>query len=205
MIMEIKNKKLLVVLRRCLNSRFILKSKSRELFDSLVAQHDEVNSYFSQLGAEVLIDKNLGVARLRELPECADQDLPQLGRSVEFSPPETLALLFLRKRRIDYFSGDVTEEAPSVTKAELKEYLEPYKTSADLSKFQSLIDRVIKNLSYWQILVSKGSNRFEITPVCEIMLTADYIKTLKENAEKYFENLKKFGTQTEVEELADAN
>jgi hypothetical protein len=201
--MEIKNKKLLIVLRRCLNSRFILRSRSRELFDSLVANLGDVNSYFSSIGAEVVVDSNLGVARIRELPELKDKDLPQLGRGTALSPLESISILFLRKKRMDYFSGDVSEESPTVSRTELKEFLDSYRTVTEDAKFNSQIDRVVKNLCYWQVLVKKA-NLYEISPVCEIILNAEEIKSLKEAAEKYFDNLKKLGgLDPEAEEKTD--
>jgi hypothetical protein len=196
--MEAKNKKLMNILRRCLNSRFILRFRSRDLFDNLSAQLDPVNEYFSQIGAEVVLDNRLGIAYVRELAELEGKDIPQLGRKSEFSPYETVTLLFLRKKRMDYFSGEVKEEHPIVTKKEVKDFLETYKTGEDDSKFQSKLDKVIKNLSYWQVLHKKGTNTYEISPVCEILLTAEAIKAMQAASEKYFENIKKVGQTEEL-------
>ena len=201
--MEVKNKKLVGVLIRCLTSRFILKSRSRELFESIKSNLEHINSYFEQLGAEVQVDDNLGLARVVEKEDLKDKDLPQLGRKTELNPLETVALLYLRKRRMDYFSGDISEESPRISKTEINEFLEIYKTTADEGKFSSKLDRVIKNLSYWQVLSKKATNVYEITPVCELLLTPEKIKELKEAAEKYFENLKKFGNAENSEESAE--
>ena len=196
--MEPKNKKMISILRRCLTSKFVLRSRSKELFDKLQLHIDEVNEYFDQIGAKVILNSNLGVAYVVELEELLEKDLPQLGRKSELNPLETIALIFLRKKRMDYFSGEVTEESPVVTRVEIQTFLEPYKITTNEGKFSSKIDRIIKNLCYWQILLKKGKG-YEISPVCEVLLSAEALKELKESSNKYFENLKKYGDSGQLE------
>jgi hypothetical protein len=184
--MDSKGRQFAGLIRRCLTARFILRSRNQELFSLLAQSHDELNRYFGKMGAELVLNEHLGIAHLSVLQEW-DEEIPyRLGRNRVLSAWETLALVHLRHKRIEFFSGTIDSEMPRISRQELRESLKEFDSSSEDRRFESQFNGIIKTLKDHQILISSDDQVFEITPVCDVLLPADQLQGLLERARAYF-------------------
>lgn len=198
--MDNKDKKLAGIIRRCLSLRYILRRRNRQLFSNILNYRTALNEFFYKAGAQLLVNEALGIAYLEPLHEFDDEIEYRLGRSVTLQPFETLLLIFLRQKRMEYFSGDIDSETPWVKREEMREFLLEFNQEKEERKFQLAFDRVLKQLQSNQILLSSEDDAlYEISPVCDVVLPADEIHQMQQRAQAYFINK----TASPLEEQVD--
>ena len=187
--MDSKARQLAGVIRRCISSRFILRSKNQEFHKLLLQYRTELEAYFLKMGVELILNEALGIAYLAPSSEWDEDIAYRLGRTRTLSAWETLALIFLRHKRMEFFTGTIESEAPWISRKELRDYLREYSQETEDRRFENQFAGVLKGLKEHQILLSQDDLQFEITPVCEVLLPADQIAVLKEKTKAYFEAL----------------
>lgn len=183
-----QEKKLAGMIRRCLNARYIIRSRNRELFTSLVAHHEVLNRFFKQMGARLIVEEALGLAYVEAISELEEEMDYRLGRAVQLSPLATLLLLFLRQKRLEYYSGEVRHETPWIRREEIREFLSEFSQEKEDRKFQQKFEKVLQQFGQYQILLSTAEEGLlEISPVCDVLMPADDLEGLKKRAQDYFE------------------
>lgn len=189
--LEPKTKKLAGIIRRCLGQRYILRTRSPELFQSLLIHSEDLRSFFATASLELRMNEPLGIAYLSVIDAQEEEMEYRWGRTKILGSLETLVLIFLRQKRMEYFTGNAISEIALIRNSEIREYLRGFSEEKEDKKFQRKFDEVLGNLIENQILLNtplshEGDSSYEITPVCDILLPADRIWELKSQAQTYF-------------------
>lgn len=175
------------VIRGCLSRRFILRFERQKLFLAIVEQQGALNEYFSRMAARLVVDEGLGIAYLQSMTE-HDEDIEyRMGRTKRLGSLETLLLFLLRWYRKNYFLEEADLEMPVIDVERVREMLEEYKPERQGRDFEKKLKRAIENLSDLKILLKTDHpERFSVSPVTDVLLTADSIERSLNRARDYF-------------------
>ncbi len=186
------NIKLAGVIRRCLTSRFILRSRTTDFFQTLIIYRDQLEEYFLKIGARLVVNDQLGVAYLQAIDDYEDQIGYSLGRKLRLTALDTLLLIYLRQKRLEFYHNEIDQEVPWVRTEELREFASEFDFHKEDRKFQMQFEKAIKRCLQRQILLPTAQERlYEISPVCDVLLPADQIQSIKSQADQYFKGIKK--------------
>jgi hypothetical protein len=188
--MDSRSKKIAGLIRRLLNSRFVLQLKNRSLFQGLIDEKVELGRFFEKMGAELIIQENLGLAYVRS-SETYDEESAefQLGRRITLSELPSLLLIFLRQKRLQFFLSPIDHEVPRISRTEIREFTRDFGSEKEKEdrKFELEFNRALDRLIELQVLLPNAEKtHFEISGVCDILLPADQIQDFKSRAEIYF-------------------
>jgi len=185
--MDSQEKRFADMIRRCLSTRFIVRRKSKELFSNLTSYQKEINNYLLKIGLELKLHGDLGVAYLENLVQLDLQN--RVSRAINLNPYETLLTIYLRQKRMDYFTGDPDSEIAPVMRDDLREFLQGFNVEKVDKNFQRNFNNCLNRLIELQILFKmKEEHLFEISPICDLIIPADHIHKLLDDAKKYFAN-----------------
>ncbi|MEQ9364606.1 MAG: DUF4194 domain-containing protein [Leptospirales bacterium] len=186
------------VIRGCLSRRFILRSERQKLFLAIVEQRGALGEYFSRMGARLVVDEGLGIAYLQSMTEHDEYIEYRLGRTKRLSPLETLLLFLLRWYRKNYFLEEADMEMPVISVERIREMLEEYKPEREGRTFEQKLKRAIENLGDLKILLKTDHpERFAVSPVADVLLTADRIERSLNRARDYFASGAKDGAEAD--------
>lgn len=182
-----QEKKIAGMIRRCLSSRYIIRSRQKDLFIKLITYHKDLTKFFNTMGVELVINEDIGIAYLQTQPEVDEELDYKFGRQIQLSALETLMLLYVRQKRIDHYTGHLENETPLIGLKDLREFLTEFNFEKEDRKFQQRFERSINQMIGHQIiLATKNPEQFEISPVCDVVLPADKISRLNSQAQSYF-------------------
>jgi hypothetical protein len=180
-------------MRRLLKSRFILRSSNERWFQIILENREALQKNLQSIGVFLTINEGLGVVHLTALnPEAEEQINYNLGRRRQLSPISSLLLLHLRNLRHQFYLNPNDDLTPIVALSELREFTTTFSQYKIDSQFERSFRRSIDELTELQILreTQSGTDKFEITPICELLLGVDQIQEIKTKAEQYFQTLK---------------
>ncbi|MFY7992076.1 MAG: DUF4194 domain-containing protein [Bacteriovoracaceae bacterium] len=182
-------------LRRLLKSRFIIKAKSENWYRIIVDKQQSLEGFMTAMAAKLIINEQLGVIYLQELdPEIEEKLAYQLGSKMILRKFATHALLIMRKKRSDYFLNPDASGKCFITKQELKELLLPFLEGIEKykedKKLESDIREALKDLRDLQVIfeIGDGSDVYEISPVCDVLLPLEDIEIVERNIVNYMKN-----------------
>lgn len=173
--------------RRLLTGRFIVRSKNAKAFQTIADNQKQLEAFFNLAGGDLHINETLGVAYVSGNVEDDDSSQIRFGRKVTLKAAETLALVFIRKQRVEYFSSANAEaESPLLDIEKLKTAMSlVIKTDTD-RKFQKVFSDTIDRFKELQFLFGNEEESLVISPVVDIALPADEIAVTLTAAEKFF-------------------
>ncbi len=184
-------------IRRLLKSRFILRSQNEKWFELILDRRKELQKIFDTMAARLEINESLRVAYLRpstaEVEEALDY---QLGRKKQLSSLASALIIYLRHQRLQYFLHPTSDPMPLIELMNLREYLEKFNTNTLDSQFERSFRKALSELVDLQILIEtkNDSGIYEITPLCELLLSQDNISNIYDKMTEYF---KSFSTHSE--------
>lgn len=173
--------------RRLMSGRYVIRSRSPKGFQTIVDNMRPLEDFFSLVGGELNINETLGVAYLSSNTEDDDTSQIKLGRKITLKPAETLALIFLRKQRTEYFtSANAETENPLLDTEKLKSAMALILKTENDKEFQKIFDKTLEQFKEYQFLLGTEESSLVISPVVDIALPADEVQSLLTAAEKYF-------------------
>lgn len=182
-------------LRRLLKNRFILKTKSEIWYRNIVDKKASIDEFMSAMAAKLVIHDELGIIYIRDLdPETEEKIAYQLGSKITLKKFATHALLIMRKKRSDYFLNPDSAGVCFISKQELKELLVPFLEQFDRyredKKFEQDLRDTIRELRDLQVIfeTAEGSEVYEISPVCEVLLPLEEIQKLEMHISSYMKS-----------------
>ncbi len=176
-------------LRRLLKNRFLLRSKNEKWFQVIVDLRSEIQKSLKSFAAELEINETLGVAFVKESSaEIEDALEYQLGRKKNLSSMGSLLVFHLRSARLKFFTDPGKLEAPLITLSEIREFLQNFNVAKIDSQFERNFRRAVEELCEFEIFfeTKSGSDIFEISPLCDLLLPADSIQFFGKKAQDYF-------------------
>ena len=184
--MEAKEKIFVGLIRRCLTQRYLLRSRAVQTFTLLERHQSELQSYFQKMGARLEVNPLLGVAYLASDPELDLEIDCQLGRRKKLAPAETLGLIKLRAKRMEFFAGSIESDTPFVARDELRDFLREFYPELEERKFEQQFNAVTRALEDHRLIIERDNGHYEITPVCDVVLSGDQINLMLDRAKSYF-------------------
>lgn len=184
--MDSKEKVFAGLVRRCLTQRYILRARNRDVFSGLILNEASLSEYFGKMGVQLVTNDILGVAYLQPMAEFDEEIGCQLGRKKRLSALESVALIKLRSKRMEFFSGSIDHETPMIPRQEIRDFLRDFLPLLEERDFERQFNAVLRSLVDHRMLHECESGQFEITAVCDILLPGDQIRILLDRAKAYF-------------------
>ena len=190
------------ILRRLFKTRFLLRSKNEFWFQILVEHQGQVRSFLNKMAADLELDPTWGVAYIKPLSaEIEDQLDYQLGRQAHLSRYASLLIYFLRLQRLNFYRNP-EGEAPLIKREDMRVFLTDFSNHIDSSRFEREFNKCLDELIEIQVLLRASvEDLFEISPVCDVLLTVDNLSSFKSRFELYFKSLVKTSENDATEEL----
>ncbi len=178
-------------LRRLLKTRFIVRAQNEKWFQSIIDRKVELQKVFDTMGVKLIINESLRIAYLNtnnaEFEEVLDY---QLGRKKSLSPFASTLVIYLRYQRLQYFLHPTSDPIPLVELMNLREYIEKFNTATIDNQFERAFRKALSELEELQILIETKANSgiYEITPICEILISQDQLIHLQNQMKAYFQH-----------------
>jgi hypothetical protein len=193
-------------LRRLLRGRFILRSRNEAQYKTILDLREDLQKVVIKMGATLEVNEILGLAYLR--PYSADLEEAigfQLGSTRMLNRMTSLLLLYLRSRRLLFFQNPEQADLPMVERSELRMYLSEYVVEKEDRKVEREFRASLEELVELQVLLPFNENyeRFEISPVTDILMNASAVDELRKKIEGYFQVGKSIEVSGVTEESAE--
>jgi hypothetical protein len=167
------------VLVRLLQRRFLLADRHREDWAVLVEHQPLLESRLNDLFVRLVVDHERGVA-YKEQVRSDDRDVPILLRDEPYSRAETLVLVHLRT----VYQREVTagESSAHVDVEEVEQTVLTYfsESDGDTARRQRGIRNALARLRGDGIVEEESEGRYRISPLVEIVLSAERLRALGE-------------------------
>ncbi|MDO4900954.1 DUF4194 domain-containing protein [Actinomyces sp.] len=165
------------VLVRLLRDRFLHAERNREDWRILLDNQQVIESRLHDLFIRLVVDPDRGVAYKQQV-RTEGIEAPVLLRDKPYTRAETLVLIYLRavyQRESTAGEGAVLVDAEDVEQTALS-----YFTHADreTARRQRTIRNALDRLATDGLIEEESAGRFRITPVIEIILSAERLKQL---------------------------
>lgn len=169
--------------RRCLHAllknRYIDADRHADLWATLLRDEDLLRSRLNDLFLELYVDRERRVAYKRQARTETGDGLPTLLNDVRHTKEETIALVFLRRRRFAQRQqnlDDVTVERSEIL-AEIEQLRPPTITNRSAAKGHA--DQAIVALKKADVLLrTPDPDRFLISPIIEVLLPVERLQML---------------------------
>ncbi|WIY84010.1 DUF4194 domain-containing protein [Propionimicrobium sp. PCR01-08-3] len=167
------------VLVRLLQRRFLLAERNPDDWKVLVASQLRIESHLNDLFVRLIVDHSRGVA-YKEQVRSDDFDVPILLRDDAYTRAETLVLVYLRT--IYQRESTSGEQAVRVDVEEVEQTVLSYFSDADgnTARRQKAIRSAISRLERDGLLDEESEGRYRISPIVEIVLSAERLRELSE-------------------------
>ncbi|HRL49126.1 MAG TPA: DUF4194 domain-containing protein [Propioniciclava sp.] len=167
------------VLVRLLQRRFLLADRHREDWAVLVEHQPLLESRLNDVFVRLVVDHERGVA-YKEQVRSDDRDVPILLRDEPYSRAETLVLVHLRT----VYQREVTagESSARVDVEEVEQTVLTYfsESDGDTARRQRGIRNALARLRGDGIVEEESEGRYRISPLVEIVLSAERLRALGE-------------------------
>lgn len=179
-------------LRRLLRGRFILRSRNEIQYKTILDFREELQKVFNKLAAHLEVNEILGLAYVRPSSSELDEAIGfQLGPSRTLNRMSSMLLLYLRSRRLLFFQSPEQSDLPLVERVELRQYINEYVAEKEDRKVEREFRASLEELVELQVLIPLDENyeRFEISPVTDILMAAEVVTELRKKIETYFKSI----------------
>ena len=165
------------VLVRLLRNRFLHSVRHREDWKVLMDNQQVIESRLHDLFIRLIVDADRGVAYKQQV-RSEEADAPILLRDEPYSRAETLVLVYLRT--VYQRESTAGERAAMVDIEDVEQTVLSYFTQADreTARRQTTIRKALERLSREGIIDQGSEGRYLITPLVEIVLSADRLRDL---------------------------
>ena len=162
-----------------LKNRYISPATPGGVWQTLVQDETPFHSRLNDMFLELEIDRHHQVAfKVQARPEADNKTFPTVLHDQPWSREETILLVYLRMR---FRSGYGGSEKVFVDVEEVIDHVQSYRPPTDLarSRGKSTTRSAIETVRKAGILVGKeGAQRFQISPIVEVLLTDARIEQL---------------------------
>lgn len=167
------------VLVHLLQRRFVLADRNREEWTALLDNQQLIESRLNDLFVRLVIDHDRGVAYKQQV-RSDELDVPILLRDAAYTRSETLVLVHLRT--VYQRESAAGEPAARVDIEDVEQTVMSYFADADgdTAKRQRLIRKAMDRLSRDGIVDEETTGRFRISPLVEIVLSAEKLRELRD-------------------------
>lgn len=167
------------VLVRLLQRRFLQAARNREDWKVLMDNQQVIESRLHDLFVRLVVDSDRGVAYKQQV-RSDELDVPILLRDEAYTRAETLVLVYLRT--VYQRESTAGELAARVDVEEVEQTVMTYFTQAngDVARRQKLIRNALGRLRQEGVIDEETEGRYRISPLVEIVLSADRLRELDE-------------------------
>lgn len=167
------------VLVHLLQRRFVLSDRNREEWTALLDNQQLVESRLNDLFVRLVIDHDRGVAYKQQV-RSDELDVPILLRDAAYTRSETLVLVHLRT--VYQRESSAGEPTARVDIEDVEQTVMSYFADADgdTAKRQRLIRKAMDRLARDGIVDEETTGRFRISPLVEIVLSAEKLRELRD-------------------------
>ncbi|MDQ1217726.1 DUF4194 domain-containing protein [Microbacterium arborescens] len=167
------------VLVHLLQRRFVLADRNREEWTSVLDNQQLIESRLNDLFVRLVIDHDRGVAYKQQV-RSDELDVPILLRDAAYTRSETLVLVHLRT--VYQRESAAGEPAARVDIEDVEQTVMSYFADADgdTAKRQRLIRKAMDRLARDGIVDEETTGRFRISPLVEIVLSAEKLRELRD-------------------------
>ncbi|WP_198410838.1 DUF4194 domain-containing protein [Microbacterium halophytorum] len=167
------------VLVRLLQRRYLLAERSRADWAVLIENQHVIESRLNDLFVRLVVDHSRGVAYKQQV-RSDELDVPILLRDEAYSRAETLVLVYLRT--VYQRESTAGEKQARVDVEEVEQTVLSYFTESDgdLARRQRAIRAALGRLRQEGIVEEESEGRFLISPLVEIVLSAERLRELAE-------------------------
>jgi hypothetical protein len=181
--------------------RGVLYRDRADVWEQLLRYRGRLEEYFDVLGLNLFVDEAEGYAYLRQREEPETDDFPRLMSRRSLSYPQTLLLVLLRKRLMEFESaGD--ESRLVLSEADLIDLVRSYWDELDTNerKREDQIVSSIKKLVAFQFLEElKGEKgRYAVRRIIKAYLPVEELARITDTLRDY--HRERFGAGREVED-----
>lgn len=167
------------VLVHLLQRRFLSAERSRQEWTVLLDHQQIIESRLNDLFVRLVVDHDRGFAYKQQV-RSDDVDVPILLRDAAYTRTETLVLVHLRT----VFQREQVSGEPSarVDIEEIEQTVLSYFADADgdTARRQKAVRRAVERLDREGILEEETEGRFVITPLVEVVLSAEKLSELRD-------------------------
>ncbi len=167
------------VLVRLLQRRFLLAERNPDEWRVLLEHQQVIESRLHDLFVRLVVDPARGVAYKQQI-RSDELDAPILLRDEAYTRAETLVLVYLRT--VYQRESTAGEPAVRVDVEEVEQTVLSYFTAADgdVARRQKAIRTALGRLRHEGIIEEESEGRFRISPLIEIVLSAERLRELAE-------------------------
>ncbi|WP_260853337.1 DUF4194 domain-containing protein [Corynebacterium glyciniphilum] len=167
------------VLVRLLQRRFLQADRNRDDWKVLMDNQQVIESRLHDLFVRLVVDSGRGVAYKQQV-RSDELDVPILLRDEAYTRAETLVLVYLRT--VYQRESTAGELAARVDVEEVEQTVMTYFTEAngDVARRQKLIRNALGRLRQEGIIDEETEGRYRISPLVEIVLSADRLRELND-------------------------
>lgn len=175
----------------------LYRDRTRE-WEQLLRHRMGLGDYFSTLSLQLFVDEAEGYAYLRQTEEGEADDFPRLMSRRNLSYPQTILLVLLRKRLIEFEAGG--EDSRLVLSGqEMLDMMRVYWDELDTNerKREESVESAIKKLVLFNFLrpIKGERNRFEVRRILKAYLPVEEIKNIYAKLSAYHRS--RFGNNEE--------
>ena len=175
----------------------LYRDRARE-WEQLLRHRRGLEDYFSTLSLQLFVDEAEGYAYLRQTEEGEVEDFPRLMSRRNLSYPQTILLVLLRKRLIEFEAGG--EDSRLVLSGqEMLDMMRVYWDELDTNerKREESVENAIKKLVLFNFLrpIKGERNRFEVRRILKAYLPVEEIKSIYDKLSAYHRS--RFGNNEE--------
>lgn len=162
-----------------LQRRFVLADRNREEWTTVLDNQQLIESRLNDLFVRLVIDHDRGVAYKQQV-RSDELDVPILLRDAAYTRSETLVLVHLRT--VYQRESAAGEPAARVDIEDVEQTVMSYFADADgdTAKRQRLIRKAMDRLARDGIVDEETTGRFRISPLVEIVLSAEKLRELRD-------------------------
>lgn len=167
-------------------------------WEQLLRHRRGLEDYFSTLGLQLFVDEAEGYAYLRQTEEGEADDFPRLMSRRNLSYPQTILLVLLRKRLVE-FEASGEDSRLVLSGQEMLDMMRVYWDELDTNerKREETVESAIKKLVVFNFLrpIKGERNRFEVRRILKAYLPVEEIKNIYDKLSAYHRS--RFGNNEE--------
>lgn len=167
------------VLVHILQRRFIVAERNRQEWTVLLDHQQLIESRLNDLYIRLVVDHGHGLAYKQQV-RSDELDVPILLRDSPYTRPETLVLVHLRT--VYQRESAAGESAARIDIEDIEQTVLSYFTDSDggTARRQKAVRSAVERLSREGIISEESTGRFRISPLIEVVLSAEKLNELRE-------------------------
>lgn len=166
------------VLVRLLQRRVLFADRHKDDWAVLLENHQVIESRLHDLFIRLIVDPERGVAYKQQV-RSEELEVPVLLRDEAYNRAETLVLVYLRT--VYQRESTAGEPAVRIDVEEIEQTVLSYFTDSDgnTAARQKTVEKALNRLRNEGIIDEESEGRFRVTPLVEVVLSADRLGELQ--------------------------